>query len=379
MMRTFETEIIRKGGYTSGFDYLRIILAALVVFWHAFVCTGSLIPEAFLISSAFKIMVYLILPMFFGLSGFLVTASLLRTNKLWPFLVLRGIRLGPALLFEIFLSAILLGPVLTTISLPEYFSSHLFQTYFLNVFGWPHYLLPGVFESNPTPRVNAALWTVPYEAECYIALAILFVVRLTRAPRIFLAVLGVLIVGFSVLAIGGHDVLDTGLPRGTLTGRQLVICFLVGSALYLNRHIVPYNRALIWAAAALSICLIRFHSLQYLALIPIVYLTACLGLTTPRKAPLIFTGDYSYGVYLYGGPILQTVVILTGSRNPIAVFFIALPLVGAFAMLSWHLVKSPALKMKKHFIKRRSVPKDQMISPDKTNELVATNPSSLPA
>ena len=64
-----------------------------------------------------------IFPIFFGLSGFLVAGSALRTAKLTTFLGFRALRLIPGLAVEVTLSAIILGPLLTTEPLSKYFNA----------------------------------------------------------------------------------------------------------------------------------------------------------------------------------------------------------------------------------------------------------------
>ena len=51
----------------------------------------------------------------------------------------------------------------------------------LNVTGWIHYLLPGVFQDHPMDRFNIQLWTVPLELDCYILLVIFAMLRLHRS------------------------------------------------------------------------------------------------------------------------------------------------------------------------------------------------------
>lgn len=68
---------------TTGFDYLRITLALAVLAWHSYgINFGRSAIDAFFDTSAFGPAIRLILPMFFALSGFLVTASLYRANNL---------------------------------------------------------------------------------------------------------------------------------------------------------------------------------------------------------------------------------------------------------------------------------------------------------
>jgi peptidoglycan/LPS O-acetylase OafA/YrhL len=110
----------------------------------------------------------MILPMFFALSGFLVTGSLFRTRTLTEFIALRLLRLVPALAVEVTLSAVVLGALFTSLPIGQYFSDPAFWKYFLNIAGRIHYSLPGVFQDNPIPIVNISLWTIPYELEWYL-------------------------------------------------------------------------------------------------------------------------------------------------------------------------------------------------------------------
>jgi peptidoglycan/LPS O-acetylase OafA/YrhL len=57
-------------------------------------------------------------------------------------------------------------------------------------------------------------------------------------------------------------------------------------------------------------------------------------------------GDLSYGIYLYGWPIEQTVrYLLADAATWWLVFLISLPLAASAAMLSWVLVEKPALRL----------------------------------
>jgi peptidoglycan/LPS O-acetylase OafA/YrhL len=70
-------------------------------------------------------------------------------------------------------SALLLGPLATSLQLGDYFRDPLLPRYFLNVWGAPQFALPGVFATNPRAGiVNGALWTIPLEMVCYVLLAL---------------------------------------------------------------------------------------------------------------------------------------------------------------------------------------------------------------
>lgn len=361
------------GGFTSGFDYIRLGLSMLVMFSHSFAVSGDLVSASVMPWGIDRIVGYSILPVFFCLSGFLVAASLIRTSNLLTFLTLRGLRIVPALMVEIVLSAMVLGPMLTTVSYGEYFTDPDFFRYFLNIIGYIHYHLPGVFLDNPIERmVNGSLWTVPYEAECYLVLAAVSLIGLVKRPSLLLVgFVAVSIALFVYTFVSG----DTGPARGTATGRQLILFFLAGVIVYLWRDRIPYSGWIALAFAVLSVALVSSHVYIYLLPLPVAYLTMYLGLQTPKKLPLIFKGDYSYGIYLYAFPIQQAVVYLLPKGQAWYVnFLVALVFVGLFAAFSWHCIEKPMLRLKRFILNRSqkgTAGTNGLISPDKTKTDVA--------
>jgi peptidoglycan/LPS O-acetylase OafA/YrhL len=141
--------------------------------------------------------------LFFSLSGFLIAGSLERCRTVIFFAGLRIFRLFPALVVEVSLSALILGPLLTNIDLPSYLRGYDFSHYFRNMVGDIHYRLPGVFTDNPFPSfVNGQLWTVPYELRCYEVLLVIAVIGASRSR--------VLLVGTVALVwlVALHSVFD---------------------------------------------------------------------------------------------------------------------------------------------------------------------------
>src|SRR5690606_37195273 len=130
-----------------------------------------------------------LLPLFFALSGHLVSGSLDRSNSLGVFLGLRALRIFPALAIDPLLCALVLGPLVPTLPLMEYHQHRQLLEYFQNILGIIHYHLPGVFEDNPITEVNGQLWTIPAELECYILLAALAAVGMHRRRALWLGIL----------------------------------------------------------------------------------------------------------------------------------------------------------------------------------------------
>lgn len=342
-------------GFTSGFDYLRLALSLGVLIWHSYVFTHDQASIENVLQGPAGLLIYLILPMFFALSGFLVASSLIRVQKLSIFLWLRFVRLFPALAVEVILSSLILGPLATTLDLRDYFSHPSFWSYFTNLVGIVQLQLPGVFANNPAAYiVNGSLWTVPYELECYIALGILCVVKLVKHPKM----LGLLF----ILVILGKTFVNSyngvaALPLDHLPGRQLIPLFICGIVIYLNRDFIPKNGPLAIIALVVGGAFIRNPSLYLLAMLPLAYATVHLGLLNPARNKIVLNGDYSYGIYLYAAPIQQAAYHFTDwGKTYAGNICIATCLTLSFAAFSWHAIEKPALKFKKLFIRSAASP-----------------------
>ena len=87
----------------------------------------------------------------------------------------------------------------------------------------------------------------------------------------------------------------------------LVASFLTGVSVFIYRDHIPLNGRLLAISILLTYVMLYNGTLQYLAAIPVTYATVYLGLTDFRKTIITATGDYSYGVYLYGFPVQQLI------------------------------------------------------------------------
>jgi peptidoglycan/LPS O-acetylase OafA/YrhL len=316
----------------------------------------------------------MLVPMFFALSGFLVAASSMRLSAK-NFLLNRVARIVPALVADIVFAALLIGPLVTKLPAREYFTDAGFFSYFFNIVGWVHYTLPGVFENNPSPEVNGALWTIPFEIGCYVILIGLMISGAIKRPVLVpLLTYAVLIVGIPLRLMTSHLASDQPtfaehlamnifLYRGSL----LWPSFLIGIVLYQLRHYVPFSKATVIGLLCVAMLVSAFGNHDALfsnagvhaITLPILgYLTVMIGLSPMPRLPGFGTGDYSYGLYLYHVPFLQLLV----HYFPEAwagdwwwtLFIAGYPLALTAAVISWHLFEYPVLKFRNSFgIKHR--------------------------
>lgn len=322
---------------------MRITLAFGVILFHSVLyCYPNGLDLAWhsWARGVFKFLV----PMFFCLSGFLVAGSALRSQTLIKFLGLRVCRIYPALAMEIILSALLLGPLVTTLPLHDYFSDPLFFRYLFNITGDVSFFLPGVFTSNPYPEVNSQLWTIKFELLCYITMSVLFLIGKNKFKQTIPA--AIVLASLFILAKDLHH--HSFEVQTVEQGQGLLLYYLCGVLTFLLMDRVPHNIHLFLVCAASAFVLMAYvPGGDLIGVYPLTYVTVYLGTLNPPKIAVIKTADLSYGVYLYGAVIQQTIIFMFPWSHHWYLNFMltVLPVLGV-AWFSWNVVEKPALSFK---------------------------------
>lgn len=292
---------------------------------------------------------------FFVLSGLLVAQSLHRSRSTPAYLLARALRIFPALIVASLVVAALIGPALSTKSLPEYFADPLVWLYPIKagIGLYSSSALPGFKAATTMPEVtNASIWTLKYEVAAYLALAILAAGGGLRSRRVLLGALVVAGIAFqsAFLARGAYPLLDN------LT--RFVFAFLLGVAAWRFRTSLPLRRDVALALVLLAVVAgpanatapIWVVATGYAALVVAVHPCGVAGRLAHRH-------DLSYGLYLYGWPVQQWLITANPGISPGAVTLYALALTLPLAALSWALVERPALRLK---TRRGAVPAPTM-------------------
>lgn len=298
---------------------------------------------------------------FFVLSGFLVAGSAFRTRDTRQFLTFRALRIAPALASEVLLSALVLGPLVTTSALGAYFADPQFYRYFGNIFGFVTFELPGVFTDNPVPAlVNGNLWTLPPEFYCYLVLSALMASGLLFTRRGFLAVLVVVSACVALIATFGVFA-PTRLDTTRFAGWFLVYLFLVGAALWIYAEHIWLDRRLFLLFSAAYVLLMATKTSDFLAGLCLAYCVVYVGMMRFPLFDRLLKADLSYGLYLYGYPITQALVFfllpsLDGASKGVKLATImSLAFAGTlvFAAASWTYIEKPALRLKRFVLPPR--------------------------
>ena len=335
-------------GRDNNFNLIRFLAASAVIVDHSFALVAPEQAASALIGGEALGIGRLAVDIFFLVSGFLVTRSVMTQPTLVDYAVARFLRLFPGLLVACIGIAFVLGPVVTLVSLNDYFTDPrpwlfvpLTSTLVTHAM-----TLPGVFDTVPESRViDPPLWTLRYETMCYVMLA-LFALAGALATRFRATLtLGLLLAGYVFVTF------FTELRQETVaidSASRFILTFFIGGAFYIFADKVKLD---IWVAALLGLIAVAAHATPlYEAALRValgygVLWFALVPAGAIRRFNLI--GDYSYGLYILCFPIQQVFVMLDPTITPGALFVCSFPAVLAFAMLSWHFVEHPALDRKR--------------------------------
>jgi peptidoglycan/LPS O-acetylase OafA/YrhL len=338
----------------NNFNLIRLVAAFGVLFFHVYPLIGlEHDPLSFTKWLNFG---SLSVRMFFIVSGFLLTDSLLRNSDILTFAIARALRIWPALIVATLFSVVVLGPLVTTD--PNYWSHPATVSYLWSATIFEtRALLPGVFTDNPVPVVNGSLWTLPYEVFCYGVLVAAFA---TVKPFRWLAVATVIFTSWMLLS--GRGVVSPIFANVlVLFSCELGAFFSAGAVLRLFRYKghVALDVVMMGVLVA-GVCLSRvdwkpFYIAQIVA---IPYLVIRLAYAPYRPfSKLLDKTDISYGLYLYAFPMTQVVVTYLGKDAGVLVTTIVSTLATVpLAVLSWYLVEKPALSLRSMLRNRKANP-----------------------
>jgi peptidoglycan/LPS O-acetylase OafA/YrhL len=358
---------VRQGRGVNNFDLLRLVGATLVIVGHSFELTHP-IPEplSFMHEAVGEVGVVV----FFSISGFLVARSWAYDPQPLSFAVKRGLRLMPAFVVSLLLTALVLGPLVTTLPLGAYLQHPGTKAYVLdNATFQFNFELPGVFAHAPYQGVvNASLWTLPLEVKAYCLVLVLGLLGLFGRRRLLMPAVAILVALLAVSSVrgaipyGDHLVAmmkDIQAPPPIVASAgtdafqehaRLFAAFAIGAGLFAAARWVPLRWSVgcalvvAWAVAAATggahaVPVATAWLLPYVVLL-LAYRTSHLVRLPARM------GDYSYGLYIFAFPVQQAIVQWLEPSNGWVTFALATPIVAALAVASWHLVEGPALTLK---------------------------------
>lgn len=329
----------------NNFDLIRIIAALQVAVVHSAQHLGlERGPILTLIGALPGV------PVFFFVSGFLVSASLERSSSLRSYAVKRILRIYPALwacLAVGIATALLWGNVS--------FKWSEFWPWFVTQITFVQFYNPEFLRDYGVGVLNGSLWTIPVELQFYIALPLIYAIMPRRPTAWLLAAAFVFMICNQALVVWDQHSNGLLVKLYGVTAAPWLYMFLLGVVLQKNQQFVERflaGRFFAWFAvfAAATMLLnefalpVRGNSLNPISAMLLGLLTISAAYTRPR--PGILHGyDLSYGLYIYHMLIVNGMVHI-GAAATYGSMWIAVGFSLGAAYLSWVLIERPALGLK---------------------------------
>ncbi len=338
----------RLSGRDNNFTTVRILASTTVLFSHAWiVTTPGMVTADYMHLLGFTPGFHAV-HVFFILSGFFLTKSILDSGDVVQFCVARVLRLMPAVVLSALVMAFVVGPWITTAKPLAYFTSgetlsFLFSIVTLVNISHP---LPGVFENNVLPgEIYELLWTLRYEFVFCAALAAAFALGLLKFRFVVGAMVVVGLVGFAAYFWNGEDGVLFEPIRHLM---RFAMSFGVGAVCYLYRDRIPHSPVVLGSLAVASFLLDGTGLAAALGILLLTYSVLYIGFAKVAWfKPLNWLGQGSYGIYVFGFPVLQLVYLFWPALGPWFNGAVAWMITVPLAVLSWHFFEKPLLAWKR--------------------------------
>lgn len=361
--RTATTLADGLNGRQNSFGVLRLILASMVIFSHAFPLGGWGTDPAVAWTHGQESIGGIAVVGFFAISGFLIAKSGATTDLL-QFLWRRTLRIFPAFWVVLLVAAVVVGPIVWLSagrSLTSYATgspngpwAYLIGNADLSI---NHYGIHDIF-SDTTPYgvllggssvLNGSVWTLVYEFRCYLIIAVFVALGILRRARVIVLLS---LVGVYVLAILDQtfpDLLVSISPHlADSENFRLSLIFLIGSSMAVYSHRIVLSDKIAVFAAVLAVATLFTFQWMLAGYPAYAYLLLWAAVRLPEAVQGIGAkSDYSYGMYIYGFLVQQ--ITAHWGWHELGYWpwvFATILITAGCAWLSWHGVEKRALALK---------------------------------
>ena len=343
----------------NNFDLIRLLAAFQVLFYHSIVHLGLKSDSQFILD---LISHFPGVPIFFTISGFLISYSLERTNfDLKKYFRNRALRIYPALWICTIITAILFASFIPISSIKDFLLWFFAQISFFQFYASP------LMKSWGVGHPNGSLWSIAVELQFYVLLPIILVLfkftKNLKQTNILLVTLFLISLLIKYLILNNSFISNNEIAS-KLAGNTVFFnlhFFLTGIAFYKNYALLEKylsNKIWFWLSTYLIYILIfQIYLKVYISpydinLFGIIantllsFFTLSFAFSYKKLSKkLLAENDISYGLYIYHMPIINTFIALGHKGNYLFVFFVTVFTL-ALAALSWKLIEQKAIKLK---------------------------------
>lgn len=343
----------------NNFDLIRLLAAAQVALYHAI---QHLNPGEGFSTLAYVLSYVPGVPVFFFVSGFLVSKSYENNPALSSYVLNRALRVFPGLILCTVLALLVVWMTgywqEKEIAALEFIGWVLSQVTFLQFYN------PDFMRDFGTGVLNGSLWTISVELQFYVIIPILYGLFFHRKPGLHNTLLLGLIVLCLVMNVS-FNLLDPHYDQ-QLWFKLLGVSFLPWIWMFLLGVFFQRNFATMhhWFAGRCGVILLCYVVVSYYlsnkwglgldnAINPVSYIGLALlvfsfAYTKPKLSEALLKGnDVSYGLYIYHMPVFNLFIYygFTGSYIHVGA---ALGVALGLAALSWFMVEKTSMRLKRH-------------------------------
>lgn len=338
---------------------IRLLLACAVIVSHSWVMIADRSSDAPLWHLLHRVDLGVIaVDGFFIISGYLITQSYVRCADWRLFFWRRAARILPGFIVAYLISVLIVAPLLGGQPWREIgatLARMLFLTQPPSYNGLLH-AYPD-FHGVSTPLLNGSMWTIAYEARCYVFVGLLGALGvLRRQRRVTLVGFGVSILGACAAVPGVAWRLNAISPPGygevvfgdIASNIRFLNAFCAGMMMFACdetiRRLLTLQRALLAGLLFLGVVAF-FPSFTEMALIwigAVLLHGLAFRVNLASLQRINASWDISYGTYLYAFPIQLGLRWAVPINDPWTLIAVCLPISLLMGVASWYLVERPS-------------------------------------
>ena len=296
---------------------------------------------------------------FFFFSGYLITQSRRGKSTIFRFFWRRALRIFPAFWLALLTTAFILAPIAwhqETGSMAGYWDADTESpfTYFLSNM-WLELgqrNIAGMGSSLPFASIggfdwNGSAWTLFYEFRAYVMVGLLGLFGVF-SNRIVGGIIAFGIIGVNFLTWSGWVEMTSLSPFLTNPFYPMFFApFAFGMLFALFGDKIPIDDRLAVLALGIAGFAYAFGGWNMWGQYGLMYFLMWFAIRTPRLNHWEKYGDLSYGIYIFGWPLMQFGAYFGLQNAGWFVYHLVIAIAAHIcAYISWHLIESPAMSLK---------------------------------
>lgn len=340
----------------NNFDLIRLFAAFQVAIVHAI--THLKVSSLGFLATSLEFLPGV--PIFFVISGFLISMSWEKAPSLQQYFWNRVLRIYPAMWICLIFSI-----VIFTLSGVRPDSTSNFLNWILAQISFVQFYNPDFLRNFGVGVINGSLWTIPVELQFYTVLPLLALMankhkRSYLVWVVFLANASIVMILLRLHFNEPENIISKIIIVSLLPYLFYFLIGVISRIIYENHPFLFRGKALFWFGGYLAWIIIQIISDikgakgNHLNIVSIFLLGAAvisMAFTYTHASGLLLKGnDISYGMYIYHMPIINFLINnqLTGIVGLLSSFVITI----IFSIGSWRFIERPALNLKKYSLRQ---------------------------